>query len=79
MPRRRSNAYLTMDLIKLAQLLGKAWSDARALERRYPRLFAAALADAMELDQEQGTSFIDTMEREYVGIQNAKNKKRGFT
>ena len=78
MPRRRSTAYLTTDLVKLAQVLGQAWSGAKAIERRYPRVFAAAVADAMQLDEEQAVSFIETMEREHVGIENAKHDRRGF-
>ncbi len=73
MPRRRSTAHLTIDQIKLAQLLGQAWSAAKAIERKRPRVFTAALADAMELEDEQAISFMDTMEREYVDIENAKH------
>ncbi len=74
MPRRRSTAHLTTDLIKLAQVLGQAWSGARAIERRYPRVFAAAVADALQLEEGQAVSFMETMEREHVGIENAKHK-----
>ena len=74
MPRRRSNAHLTTDLIKLAQVLGQAWSGAKAIERRYPRVFAAAVADALQLDEDEGTSFVDSMEREHVGIENSKRR-----
>ncbi len=77
MPRRRSTLGLTTDLIKLAQLCGQAWHGAKTLQRRYPRMFAAALADAMELDDEQAESFMSTMEREYVGILQA-DKRDGF-
>ncbi len=74
MPRRRSNAHLTTDLIKLAQVLGQAWSGAKAIERRYPRVFAAAVADALQLEEGQAVSFMDTMEREHVGIENSKQR-----
>ena len=76
MPRRR--ATLSTYLIMLALVWGHAGHDANAIQRRYPRIFAAALADAMQLDDEQAQSFISTMEQEYVGILQ-QDKPSGFS
>lgn len=67
-----------LDAIKLGQLLGQAWSGAKAIERRYPRVFAAALATVMELDDESARTLLETMEQEYVGVENAKHPLKGF-
>ena len=75
---RRSRAKNTMDVIKLAQVLGQAWSAADAIQRRYPRLYAAAVARAMDLEPEQAAEFIDLMEAEHVGIERQKHTRGGF-
>lgn len=55
MPRK---AALTVQDARLAKLLANAWTRADMISRKYPRVFAQAVAMALELTQEQKELFI---------------------
>lgn len=60
----------------IAAALATAWSEATIVDRRYPTVFAMAMAEALAMPEPQRALFVRRMEAQYRGQENEREKQQ---